>query len=274
MKTLKIFSLAIFIGFIGQSCSPAGGNSPGHEYMPDMVHSTAVEANVNNYYWYHTWDSDEYLNYASPRKPVKNTIARGYWGNLSGDSSSRQSYQMAMSGDAFNNAIRVNPNGKVAYLYGDSEEERTRAKKEITRNAYPISAQGLEKGKQLYGIYCAICHGDKGDGAGYLVREDGGVYPAQPANFLKDEFITSSEGRYYHAIMYGFNVMGGYSDKLSYEERWQVIHHIRALQAASKNLVYSEKENTLTNSIAKLEAVKSTVNVATPVVAPPVKKNK
>jgi len=74
--------------------------------------------------------------------------------------------------------------------------------------------------------------------------------------------------------MYGFNVMGGYSDKLSYEERWQVIHHIRALQAASKNLVYSEKENTLTNSIAKLEAVKSTVNVATPVVTPPVKKNK
>ena len=75
MKTLKIFSFAIFIAFVGQSCSPAGGNSPGHEYMPDMVHSTAVEANVNNYYWYHTWDSDEYLNYASPRKPVKNTIA-------------------------------------------------------------------------------------------------------------------------------------------------------------------------------------------------------
>ena len=68
-------------------------------------------------------------------------------------------------------------------------------------------------------------------GLGYLVREDGGVYPAQPANFLLEEFVQASEGRYYHSIMYGKNVMGGYADKLSYEERWQVIHYIRSLQA-------------------------------------------
>ena len=36
--------------------------------------------------------------------------------------------------------------------------------------------------------------------------------------------------------------------KLSYKERWEVIHYIRSLQAASKNLVYSEKANTL-NSV-------------------------
>jgi hypothetical protein len=39
--------------------------------------------------------------------------------------------------------------------------------------------------------------------------------------------------------------MGGYSDKLSYEERWQVIHYIRSLQASSKALFYNEKMNTL-----------------------------
>ena len=41
--------------------------------------------------------------------------------------------------------------------------------------------------------------------------------------------------------------MGGYTDKLSYEERWQVIHYIRALQAKAKNLEYSEKANSLSN---------------------------
>jgi hypothetical protein len=66
----------------------------------------------------------------------------------------------------------------------------------------------------------------------------------QPANFLLDDLINSSNGRYYHAIIYGKNLMGGYADKLSYEERWNVIQYIRSLQAASKKLEYSEKANT------------------------------
>ncbi|MEL7124537.1 MAG: c-type cytochrome, partial [Bacteroidota bacterium] len=100
--------------------------------------------------------------------------------------------------------------------------------------------------------FCGICHGEKGDGLGYLVREADpakgiaeGKYPAAPANFLIDPHNTASNGRYYHAIMYGKNVMGAYKDKISYEERWQVIHYIRSLQAKDQKLAYSEVENTL-----------------------------
>ena len=63
-------------------------------------------------------------------------------------------------------------------------------------------------------------------------------YPAQPKNLLMDDLLQAGDGRIYFAIMYGLNMMGGYSDKLSYEERWQVIHYIRSLQAKSKNLPY------------------------------------
>ena len=59
--------------------------------------------------------------------------------------------------------------------------------------------------------------------------------------------ISAGNGRYYFAIMYGQNMMGGYAEKLSFEERWDVIHYIRALQAKSKNLEYNEKSNTLSN---------------------------
>jgi hypothetical protein len=45
--------------------------------------------------------------------------------------------------------------------------------------------------------------------------------------------------------MYGKNVMGAYKDKLSYKERWDVIHFIRSLQAEEKELAYSPQENTL-----------------------------
>ena len=37
--------------------------------------------------------------------------------------------------------------------------------------------------------------------------------------------------------------MGNYADKLSYEERWDVIHYIRSCQASEKKLQYDEKWN-------------------------------
>ncbi|MDQ3140913.1 MAG: cytochrome c [Bacteroidota bacterium] len=253
----------VFIVCLGvYACAPAGGNNTGHEYMPDMAHSVAYEANIDNYYFYHTWDSKEvYRNYSIPKLPVKGSIPRGFAGASATDSSSKATFAALMDGSMSNNAIRVVGNGFVPYYYKDTEDERNRAMREIISNPMPISKAGLERGKNLYTIYCGICHGEQGDGAGYLVR-DGGAYPAQPANFLKDEFIAATEGRYYHSIMHGKNVMGAYSDKLSFQERWEVIHHIRSLQAVSKKLVYSEVENTFTGSQALLDAKKASASLA------------
>ena len=151
--------------------------------------------------------------------------------------------------NAENGGIKVPMNGSVPYYYADTEDERTRASVEILSNPFPITEDGLKRGKELYNIFCGICHGEKGDGLGYLVAEDNpnAKYPAAPANFLQDTFYNSTNGRYYHALIYGKNVMGGYADKISYEERWQVIHWIRALQAKEKKLVYNEETNTMTN---------------------------
>lgn len=217
------------------SCQQPGKNSTGSEYMPDMGHSVAYEANVYGYYSLNRWGTkQEYYNMSAPRKAVKGSIARGFLGG-----------SKEYTGESSVNSKSYAPNGSVPYYYDDTEEERVRASAEIINNPYPITAKGLAKGKELYNIYCGICHGEKGDGAGYLVR-DGSKYPAQPANFMLEEFLNASNGRYYHSIMYGKNVMGSYADKLSYVERWDVIHYIRSLQAASKNLAYNEKVNTFT----------------------------
>ncbi|MDX1685342.1 MAG: cytochrome c [Saprospiraceae bacterium] len=241
-KNIKSLLLLISVVIVLHACAPADGNHSGHEYMPDMAHSIAYEANYFNYYALNTWGTEEeYKEFAMPRKPVEGTVPRGYAGL---DKSNRKS----LEGRLTHNSIAIPVNGSVPYYYEDTEEERQRATEEIIENPFPITDAGLEKAESNYDIYCGICHGEKGDGAGYLVRDDGGVYPAQPANFLTDEFINASNGRYYHSIMYGKNVMGSYADKLSYEERWQVIHYIRSLQAEEKGLAYNENENTL-NSI-------------------------
>ncbi len=252
-SNLKYLSGALLMAFLMLSlnaCGPSKGENPGHEYMPDMYHSIAYESNYQDYYYFNTWGSEEdYYKIAKPRKPVNGTIARGYAGVAEGNikPGAVQAKMKMMKGKTDVRAISVPVNGSVPYYYEDTEDERLRATAEIIDNPYPITQDGLERGKELYEIFCGICHGNKGAGNGYLVAEENknAAYPAQPISFVTDELIAASNGRYYHAIMYGKNVMGAYKDKMSYEERWQVIHYIRALQAKEKGLAYSEEENTL-----------------------------
>jgi len=225
--------------------------------MPDMFHSIAYEANLNDYYYYNTWDSqEEYTKLAQPREPVAGTIARGY---------AAPTDKKYVDGSVSTNAIAIPVNGSVPYYYNDTEEERTRAMNEIISNPFPITAAGLKSGEELYTTFCGICHGKKGDGNGWLVDEANlaSAYPAQPANFLDATFqeVGNTNGRYYHSIMYGKNVMGGYADKISYEERWNVIHWIRALQAKSAGKEYNEKINTLNNVDTPMASVKQVTMV-------------
>ena len=226
MKHIKKYSLIVAIAVVlfMQSCQQPGGNTSGSEFMPDMAHSIAYEANYYNYYYNNTWGSqEEYYEFAKPREPVNGTVPRG-----------------ASSRIAIPSANSIAP-----YYYGDSDAERERAIAEVIDNPHAITDAGLAQGKELYTIFCATCHGDKGDGNGYLIREDGGMYPAQPANLISEEFVASSNGRYYHSIMYGKNLMGAYKDKINVEERWNVIHYIRSLQAKSLGLEYNQYSNTL-----------------------------
>ncbi len=262
IKSLCLACAVLVIASL-QSCSSASSKSPGHEYMPDMAHAVSVEANVYNHYARNTFEKESVIGKKAtsmPRLPVMGTVPRGYAGYA--NEANRSKEELLMSGAFNQNSIRTPMNGSVPYYYADNEDERTRAIKEITRNPFPITAKRLENGKDLYTIYCGICHGDKGNGAGYLVRDDGGKYPAQPANLVSDDFINSSEGRYYHSIVYGRNTMGGYSDKLSYEERWNVIHYIRSLQAGTKSLVYSEAENTLNKWATPAASIKKAAATA------------
>lgn len=251
--------------FVLQACSPASGNRTGHEFMPDMVHSTAVEANIYNYYYYNTWgDEESYKKTVMPKEPVAGTVARGmtsvYYAQNEVD---RMKALGQFDGTGHATEIAIPENGSAPYYYDNTEPERLRAIAEIRSNPFPITERGLEKGKELYNIYCGICHGAKADGNGYLVREPnpaqgdmvGGLYPAAPANMIQPQFIDTTDGLYYHSIMYGKNVMGGYADKLSYQERWEVIHYIRSLQAKEAKLVYSPDENTLNTSSIPMAAI-------------------
>ncbi|WP_346880673.1 cytochrome c [uncultured Algibacter sp.] len=84
-----------------------------------------------------------------------------------------------------------------------------------------------EKGSPLYSIYCAICHGVRGDGKGNLVKRE--KILGIPS--YDDAGRAINEGSIYHTIYYGKNAMGSYANQLNEQERWQVVAYVLKLKA-------------------------------------------
>ena len=252
MRNVSLYALGVAAVTL-VACAEAEENQTGSEYMPDMGHSIAYEANTYFDYYFNTWDSasvKKKYELAKPGTPVKGTVPRGYAGYyLAGVGAGEEDF--AAQADAIKEvrgrntlqAIATPINGSAPYYYVDTEADRIRAIASIGENPFPISVDGLKRGAELYNIFCAICHGENGGGNGWIYEN--GAYPAAPANFLQESWVDTSAGLYYHAMMYGKNVMGAYKDKVSYEERWQIIHHIRALQAKEFEQTYTADANTL-----------------------------
>jgi len=116
--------------------------------------------------------------------------------------------------------------GWMPYEYDDTNEGYEAAKAELT-NPLAATEDNAAKGKELYGIYCAICHGNKGDGQGHLAKTE--KFLGIPS--YDDAARAITEGSIYHVLMYGRNNMGSHASQLDTEERWQVVQHVLKLKA-------------------------------------------
>ena len=117
--------------------------------------------------------------------------------------------------------------GWMPYEYENTQEGKTLATKEL-KIPLAVNEENLAKGKELFKIYCAICHGNKGDGQGTLVKRE--KFLGIPS--LADKGRNITEGDIYHVMMYGLNSMGSYASQTNEKERWQITMH--ALDLKSK----------------------------------------
>tara|TARA_B110000483_G_scaffold89084_1_gene109992 strand:+ start:1930 stop:2478 length:549 start_codon:yes stop_codon:yes gene_type:complete len=139
-------------------------------------------------------------------------------------------YETYADSDAFANGIeaQVPVKGSIArgwepYDYPNTNEGYELAKINLISSIEDTDAN-KDNGKELYGIYCAVCHGNKGDGQGILMTRE--KFLGVPS--YADREITP--GSIYHVLMYGKNAMGSHAGQVNAEERWQIAQHVMELR--------------------------------------------
>lgn len=115
--------------------------------------------------------------------------------------------------------------GFEVYEYENTTAGYELAKANLKSPIDTLSSEDMDKAKGLYEIYCAICHGNAGNGQGKLVTQ--GKFLGVPS--YKDRVITT--GSVFHVQTYGLNSMGAYSNQLNSHERWLVAAYVMKLKS-------------------------------------------
>lgn len=175
---------------------------PGIEYAPQMYHSIPLDP-------YSQMDYNKYYkDKKNAQAPVEGTVAVG-----------KSDYY---------------------YPYKNDADGYELAGKEL-KNPYTVDEKFLAEGKRLFNLYCKHCHGEQGGNDGNVMAS--GKFPKPGwANYQSDYIRNLPEGKIFHTLTYGKNLMGSHATHLNPKERWMVVAHVKALSAiGAKEEVKADK---------------------------------
>lgn len=93
---------------------------------------------------------------------------------------------------------------------------------------FPVTKEVVERGRDRFNIYCAVCHDKLGTGEGMIVKR--GL--RKPPSYHIERLRKDPVGHYFDVITNGFGAMQGYNAQVNVRDRWAIIAYIRALQAS------------------------------------------
>ncbi len=101
------------------------------------------------------------------------------------------------------------------------------------RNPLPPDLANLQQGKTLFLAMCSHCHGFTGQGDGSIIKL--GKFPAPPSyskgNSSRGGAMKDlTDGKIFHTITYGVNLMGPHRYQLTPTERWKIVLYVHELQ--------------------------------------------
>jgi mono/diheme cytochrome c family protein len=182
----SLLKIVFVLGIVVSFSSCKDNLKPNYQYMPNMYESVAYETYSES----DAFNSPTGLKGKEGQLPAEGSIKRGF-----------VPYEI--------------PNTTEGYDFS----------KTITTSPLDGKAVDMKKAEELYGIYCAICHGETGNGMGKLVKQE--KLLGVPS--YKDRQVTV--GSIFHVQTYGLNSMGSYANQLSQQERWMIAAYVLELKS-------------------------------------------
>ncbi len=191
MKYSRYLALIVLFFVVLTSCNK-DKNDPGYAYMAenDMYYTKFYKAYTPN---------PVFRNHMTNQLPVEGTVSRG---NMpfpyATKSISDRAVNQTLAGLQLDNPIEYNDNS-------------------------------IAKGKELFNIYCMVCHGPTANGDGYLYTS--GLFPAKPTSLIDSYVQNKPDGEIYYVITAGSisGLMGPHGTQVTPDERWMVINYLRSL---------------------------------------------
>ena len=117
-----------------------------------------------------------------------------------------------------------------------------------------VSMDLLQRGRERYTIYCAVCHGQGGYGDGTVALRAAEIQAANgdaagwvaPKNYHSDDMRQQPVGKIYNTIANGVRSMPAYAKQISVLDRWAIVAYVKALQrsqdAKAEDIPEAEKD--------------------------------
>ena len=150
--------------------------------------------------------------------------------------------QRGYDGNGNGASVMMPPNNTIARGHKPYRIETVEDASAKLKNPLPLNRVTLERGQKVYNIYCIACHGPRGNGDGPIVDP----YPI-PKSLHSENMLAWNDGHIFHVITKGQGIMPAYAQQIQPEDRWAVIHYVRALQRA---------QNPTNDDVRELEKLK------------------
>jgi hypothetical protein len=115
------------------------------------------------------------------------------------------------------------------FFTGESDGEAVQEIPPDPRLSTPfhVTRETLERGRQRFNIFCAMCHGRAGYGDGIIVRRGFRKPPSLHEPRLREE---TPAGHYFRVITNGFKTMPAQASRISPTDRWAIVAYVHVLQ--------------------------------------------
>lgn len=103
----------------------------------------------------------------------------------------------------------------------------------LAKGPLAVDEAFLARGAERYGIYCALCHGSRGNGQGMLFER--GKIPV--ADLRQERLVAAPDGQLFDVVTNGLGLMAGYRYPIPPADRWAIVAYVRVLQSEAAQAV-------------------------------------